>query len=173
MIRFELKTVANTLNDIISMEKSNEISTERLKIRIKRLRSDLEYKQGQLNSVDAQLKEAIAENKKLRKQLDQPNVPKDGYEHNRTWISKIVFMLTNANKPLRSVEIIALLLQREPVLNEKVSKEKFISPFLNSAMQYERLIPFKLKGVRGNYYCLPEWMDEENQLMPEMRKKIY
>jgi hypothetical protein len=173
MIRFELETVANTLNDITSMEKNNEISTERLEIRIKRLRSDLEYKQGQLNSVEAQLKEAIAENKKLRKQLDQPNIPKDGYEHNRTWISKIVFMVTNANKPLRSVEIIALLLPREPVLNEKVSKEKFISPFLNSAMQYERLIPFKLKGVRGNYYCLPEWIDEDGELLPDMRNNIY
>ena len=173
MIRFGLKTVANTLDDITSMEKNNEISTERLEIRIKRLRSDLEYKREQLNSVEAQLKEAISENKKLRKQLNQPNVPKDGYEYNRTWISKIVFMVTNANKPLRSVEIIALLLPREPVLNQKVSKEKFISPFLNSAMQYERLIPFKLKGVRGNYYCLPEWMDEESQLIPEMRTKIY
>ena len=173
MIRFGLKTVANTLDDITSMEKNNEISTERLEIRIKRLRSDLEYKREQLNSVEAQLKEAISENKKLRKQLNQPNVTKDEYEYNRTWISKIVFMVTNANKPLRSVEIIALLLPREPVLNQKVSKEKFISPFLNSAMQYERLIPFKLKGVRGNYYCLPEWMDKENQLLPEMRKKIY
>jgi len=62
------------------------------------------------------------------------------------WISKIIFMITNADKPLRSVEIIALLLKREPVLNEKESKEKFISPFLNSAMKYKRLIPFKLKG---------------------------
>jgi len=155
------------------MAKGNDISTLRLEIRLKRLKSDLEYKQEQLNNAEAQLKEAISENKKLRKQLNQPNVTKDEYEYNRTWISKIVFMVTNANKPLRSVEIIALLLPREPVLNQKVSKEKFISPFLNSAMQYERLIPFKLKGVRGNYYCLPEWVDEKGELLPEMRKKIY
>jgi len=155
------------------MAKGNDISTLRLEIRLKRLKSDLEYKQEQLNNAEAQLNEAISENKKLRKQLNQPNVTKDEYEYNRTWISKIVFMVTNANKPLRSVEIIALLLPREPVLNQKVSKEKFISPFLNSAMQYERLIPFKLKGVRGNYYCLPEWVDEKGELLPEMRKKIY
>ncbi|HMG68614.1 MAG TPA: hypothetical protein VK588_13040 [Chitinophagaceae bacterium] len=173
MIRFGLKTVANTLNDITSMEKSDDISAQRLAIRIKRLRSDLEFKQEQLNNAEAQLKEAISENKKLRRQLNQSKVPKDGYEYNRTWISKIVFIVTNADKPLRSVEIIAMLLPREPVLNEKVSKEKFISPFLNSAMQYERLIPYKLKGVRGNYYCLPEWVDEKGELLPEMRKKIY
>jgi len=155
------------------MEKGNDISTLRLEIRLKRLKSDLEYKQEQLNNAEAKLKEAISENKKLRRQLNQSNVPKDGYEYNRTWISKIVFIVTNADKPLRSVEIIALLLPREPVLNEKVSKEKFISPFLNSAMQYERLIPFKLKGVRGNYYCLPDWVDEKGELLPEMRKKIY
>ena len=173
MIRFGLKTVVNTLNDIISMEKSNDISSLRLEMRIKRLKNNLKDKQERINNIEAQLKEAISENKKLRKQVNQPNVPKDEYENNRTWISKIVFMVTNANKPLRSVEIIALLLPREPVLNQKVSKEKFISPFLNSAIQYERLIPFKLKGVRGNYYCLPEWIDEEGELWPEMRKKIY
>src|ERR1035437_1370544 len=173
MIRFGLKTVVCTLNDITSMEKGNDISTLRLEMRIKRLKRNLDDKQGQLEKAEAELKEAVSENKKLRKQLAQPIVPKDGYENNRTWISKIVFMVTNANKPLRSVEIIALLLPREPVLYQKISKEKFISPFLNSAMQYERLIPYKLKGVRGNYYCLPEWMNEENQLIPEMRKKIY
>jgi hypothetical protein len=155
------------------MEKGNDISALRLEIRLKRLKSDLEYKQEQFNSAEAQLKEVISENKKLRKQLAQPNVPKDGYENNRTWISKIVFMVTNANKPLRSVKIIALLLPREPVLNQKVSKEKFISPFLNSAMQYERLIPFKLKGVRGNYYCLPEWINDEGELLLEMRRNIF
>jgi hypothetical protein len=59
------------------------------------------------------------------------------------------------------------------VLYEKESKEKFISPSLNSAIKSKRLIPYKLSGVRGNFYCLPEWLNEEGELMPEMRSKIY
>ena len=78
-----------------------------------------------------------------------------------------------ANKPLRSAEIISVLRVRELDLNHKTSKEKFVSAFLNVAMQHKRLIPYKLKGVRGNYYCLPEWINEEGELLSEMRKKIY
>jgi hypothetical protein len=84
-----------------------------------------------------------------------------------------VFIVTNANKPLRSADIISLLSRREPMLHEKESKEKFISPSLNAAMKFRRLIPYKLKGVRGNYYCLPEWINDEGELLLEMRKKIY
>jgi hypothetical protein len=62
---------------------------------------------------------------------------------------------------------------REPDLNLKASKEKFLSAFLNVAMQHQRLIPYKLKGVRGNYYCLPEWINGGGELLPEMRKHIY
>ncbi len=155
------------------MDKDKEISTGRLKIRLERLKINLADKQKQISDLESQLKDAISENKELRKQLIMPNIPDDGYEYSLTWISKIIFIVSNADKPLRSVEIIALLLPREPILNQKVSKVKFISPFLNSAMQYNRLIPYKLKGVRGNYYCLPEWMDKAGALIPEMRKKIY
>ena len=155
------------------MEKDNQNSILRLEIRIKRLKSDLKDKQKQLDETKAQLEVLVSENEKLRKQLNKQKKPTDGYEHNWTWISKIVFMVTNADKPLRSTEIIALLLPKERALNEKLSKEKFISPFLNTAMQYQRLIPFKLKGVRGNYYCLPEWVNEANELIPEMSRKIY
>jgi len=140
---------------------------------VKRLKIKLESKQKQLDRALVQIKEVVSENETLKIHLKQYANPKDEYNYSRTWISKIVFIVTSADKPLRSAEIIALLLKREPVLNEKTSKEKFISPFLNSAMKYKRLIPYKLEGVRGNFYCLPEWMDYERELLPEMRKKIY
>ena len=155
------------------MEKDNQNPTLRLDIRVEKLKSDLKNKQKKLDDTQAQLERVISENEQLRKQLNRQKKPKAGYDSSRTWISKIVFILTNSDKPLRSAEIIALLVPKEPVLNEKASKEKFISPFLNSAMRYQRLIPFKLKGVRGNYYCLPEWMNDEHELLPEMRKRIY
>ena len=49
------------------------------------------------------------------------------------------------NTQLRSAEIIPILRVREPDLNLKASKEKFLSAFLNVAMQHEQLIPYKLK----------------------------
>jgi chromosome segregation ATPase len=155
------------------MEKNNEISQSRLEIRMKRLKGDLKEKQDELEKVNEQLKQAISENVKLKRQLRKLEQPKDEYDYGWSWISKIVFLVAQANKPLRSAEIISVLRVREPDLNQKASKEKFLSAFLNVAMQHQRLIPYKLKGVRGNYYCLPEWINEDGELLPEMRRKIY
>lgn len=124
------------------------------------------------------LKELLAESlekiKKLEKRLEKHEKPNDGYNKAWTVVTKIVFLITKADKPLRSSEIISLLKTREPAFVDKqVSLEKYVSAFLNTAMKHERLIPYKLKGVRGNFYCLPEWMDEDGEIMPEMRRKIY
>lgn len=120
------------------------------------------------------LVEALEKIKNLEKRVEKYEKPNDGYNKAWTVVTKIVFLITKADKPLRSSEIIPLLTAREPAIVKKQdSLEKYVSAFLNTAMKHERLIPYKLKGVRGNFYCLPEWMDEAGELMPEMRKKIY
>jgi len=120
------------------------------------------------------LKEALFEINNLKERLRNYEKPDDGYNKSWSVVTKIVFLITKADKPLRSSEIIPLLQAREPaIINKQVSLEKYVSAFLNTAMKHKRLIPYKLKGVRGNYYCLPEWINEDAELIPEMRKKIY
>ena len=120
------------------------------------------------------LAEALEKIKNLEKRVEKYEKPNDGYNKAWTVVTKIVFLITNADKPLRSAEIIPLLQAREPsIVNKQISLEKYVSAFLNMAVKHERLIPYKLKGVRGNFYCIPEWIDEERKLIPEMRKKIY
>lgn len=120
------------------------------------------------------LVEALEKNKKLEKRLEKYENPNDGYNKAWTIVTKIVFLITKADKPLRSSEIIPLLAQREPaIVKKQASMEKYLSAFLNTAMKHERLIPYKLKGVRGNFYCLPEWFDKDGNLNAEMRRKIY
>lgn len=155
------------------MSNNAEVNIARLEIRVKNLKKQVIEKQNALNDALEQVKNLSTENEKLKRTLKKHERPVEDYEHSWSWISKIVFLVTQANKPLRSAEIIEVLQKKELVLHEKVSKEKFLSAFLNVAMQHGRLIPYKLKGVRGNYYCLPEWMDEHGELISEMRKKIY
>ena len=155
------------------MDKNIQKETFRLEFTIKKLKKKLEDKQNEFNEVTLQLNQLFSENEKLKRQLRKYEKPKDEYDYSWSWISKIVFTVAQANKPLRSSEIISVLRVREPDLNHKVSKEKFLSAFLNVAMQHERLIPYKLKGVRGNFYCLPEWMNDNNELISEMRRTIF
>jgi sugar-specific transcriptional regulator TrmB len=120
------------------------------------------------------LAEALEKIKNLEKRVEKYEKPNDGYNKAWTVVTKIVFLITKADKPLRSSEIIPLLQAREPsIVNKQTSLEKYVSAFLNTAVKHERLIPYKLKGVRGNFYCITEWIDEESELIPEMRRKIY
>ena len=144
-----------------------------LTTKLERLKKKLADTQKELSDTKDQLLEKENENIKLRLLLDNYSNPKDEYNKSRTWVSKIVFIVAKANKPLRSAEIIAQLLRREPVLHEKESKEKFLSPSLTSATKSKRLFPYKLPGVRGNFYCLPDWVNENGELLGEMRGKIY
>jgi hypothetical protein len=89
-------------------------------------------------------------------------------------VTELVFLVTKAGKPLRSAEIIRLLTDRHPeIIKKQDSMEKYISAFLNTDMKHGRLVPYKLKGIRGNFYCLPEWMDDNGELLQELRNVIY
>jgi hypothetical protein len=158
---------------IANMDKNNQNPPSSLEIKLERIKEKLADTQKELSETKIQLHKQENENIKLRLLLDHYVNPKDKYDESRTWVSKLVFIVAQAKKPLRSADIISLLLRREPILQEKASKEKFISPSLNAAMKFKRLIPYKLHGVRGKFYCLPEWINEEGELLPEMRSKIY
>ena len=155
------------------MEQNFERDSFHLEFTIKKLRKKLDEKQKELKEVTLKLENVLSDNEKLKRRISKYEKTKDEYDYSWSWISKIAFIVAQANKPLRSAEIILVLRVREPDLNLKASKEKFISAFLNVAMQHRRLIPYKLKGVRGNYYCLPEWINDEGDLLPEMKKKIF
>lgn len=155
------------------MDKNIQKETFHLEFTIKKLKKKLEEREKDLENVTSQLNQALSENEKLKKEIGKSENPKDEYNYSWSWISKIVFIVAQAKKPLRSAEIISILRVREPDLNSKTSKEKFVSAFLNVAMRHQRLIPYKLKGVRGNYYCLPRWLNEDGELSPDMKMQIY
>ena len=155
------------------MDKNNQNQPSNQDIKLNRLKKKLEDTEIELRKVKEQLYEKENENIKLQVLLDHYVSLNDQYDKSRTWVSKLVFIVAHANKPLRSADIISLLSRREPMLHEKESKEKFISASLNAAKKFRRLIPYKLQGVRGNFYCLPEWMDQDGVLLPEMREQIY
>ena len=108
--------------------------------------------------------------KDLEAQLYKSNG--EGYDRSFSWVSKIVFTLKAENKPLRSVELIAVLEKKEPILLNHHNKGKFLSAYLNTAVKYGRIIQQKIGGVRGYYYLLPEWIDEQRNPIPFYREMM-
>ena len=59
-------------------------------------------------------KEALSEVQNLKDRLNKYEKPNDGYNKSWSMVTKIVFLITKAGKPLRTSEIIPLLKAREP-----------------------------------------------------------
>lgn len=124
------------------------------------------------------LKRTLTENELLQQKVQQleellnDKRNSDGYGSTSSWISKIVFTLQQENRPLRSPELITLLEKREPALAEHYNKVQYFSAFLSNAVKYGRVIQQKMKGVRGYYYVLPQWLDEKGHIHPDYEKKM-
>jgi hypothetical protein len=79
----------------------------------------------------------------------------NAYNINATWIDKIVFVLKAAGRPLRSSEIISVLLQNDPLFRTLTDYQKGLSAHLTKALKYGRIIGLKQKGQNGYLYSLP------------------
>jgi hypothetical protein len=109
--------------------------------------------------------------RELEKQ-ENDRLSADGYQSASSWISKIVFTLQRENRPLRSPELIRLLEKREPLLAGHHNKIQYFSAFLSTAVSYGRVIQQKVKGVRGYYYLLPSWVDEQGIVLATYRDRM-
>ncbi len=78
------------------------------------------------------------------------------YNINATWIDKIVFVLKAAKRPLRSKEIIEVLLKNDPMFRTLTDPQKGLSAHLTAALKYGRIIGTKEKGQNGYVFSVPE-----------------
>ena len=78
------------------------------------------------------------------------------YNINATWIDKIVFVLKAAGRPLRSSEIIDVLLKNDVMFRTLTDHQKGLSAHLTKALKYGRIIGTKQKGQNGYVFSLPE-----------------
>ncbi|GAA4756231.1 hypothetical protein [Flavisolibacter ginsenosidimutans] len=90
----------------------------------------------------------------LKEKIQTHENPDDGYRKEWTWVKKIVFVLEQAGKPLRSPEIIEVLAKREEHLRNHWNQAQYFSAFLDMALKAERIKREKRKGERGFYYFL-------------------
>ena len=78
------------------------------------------------------------------------------YNINDTWIDKIVFILKEAQRPLRSSEIIEILQKNDITFRTLADPQKGLSTHLTKALKYGRIIGTKQKGQNGYVFSLPE-----------------
>jgi hypothetical protein len=79
----------------------------------------------------------------------------DTYNINATWIDKIVFVLKAAGRPMRSSEIIQVLLKNDIMFRVLTDHQKGLSAHLTKALKYGRIVGIKQKGQNGYVFSLP------------------
>lgn len=130
-----------------NLYKSKKESEKRLEERIKEYADRMEevfkmHAQGQV----------ITEEYKRLVDLKLGNT----YNINATWIDKIVFVLKAAGRPMRSAEIIQVLLKNDMTFRTLTDHQKGLSAHLTKALKYGRIIGTKQKGQNGYVFSLPE-----------------
>lgn len=134
---------------------SESFKVERLKRQLKRRDKEIEALRRRVFDLTTQLDELKVRNEELTQSFTANDTPKDGYRKDWTWVRKIVFVLEQAGRPLRSPEIIEELAKREEHLRNHWNQAQYFSAFLNKALKEERIMRDKRRGERGFYYQLP------------------
>ncbi len=139
-------------------------------------------KETEINRLNVCISEKIEEmvllaetNKMLSQKLQHKNKEQkksSGYNKGWTWVGKIIFALRENDRPMLSTEIISCLEQFDPnVTSHWSEKTKSLSAHLAKATVYGRIKQYKVKGILGYFYILPEWTDGSGLLKPEYKKK--
>lgn len=133
---------------------TNNFAVERLARQLKRKERELENKNRVVEELIDKVHLLEAQNLRLQEQLEALNKPADGYRKEWTWVRKIVCVLEQEGRPMRSPEIIEKLAKREEHLRNHWNQAQYFSAFLDMALKAERIKREKRKGERGYYYYL-------------------
>lgn len=116
----------------------------------------------------------IIRNNKSNGQVLQENkivVPSNQFNQNWTWVSKIIYLLLEKNAPMRSQEMIEYFSSIDERMNISHDRVGYFSAFLTKAVKNDRVIKIKVKGFKGNFYALPEWL-VNGELPPTYYRKM-
>ncbi len=121
------------------------------------LQTLFQQKEAELDRVYQYIKELLADNERLRTASRVLDAKANTYPAAGSWISTIVWLLEEVDRPLQSSEILALLEVHEPLLQQKANKQKFLSAFLSLAVKQGRIEARGIAGHRGYFYKLLLW----------------
>lgn len=113
----------------------------------------------------------IIRNTKSKSQNHNSNIAskienvKTKYNEDWTWVSKIIYVLLEKNAPLRSMQMIEYFYTIDNRMRNSHDVVGYFSAFLTKAVKNERVIKIKVKGFKGYFYALPEWL--VNGKLPE------
>lgn len=98
--------------------------------------------------------------------------PKLKYRTDWSWTQKIVFAVTKLDKPALSSEIMQTLEKYDDHFDFYNDPAKSFSHFMTKASQCKAIIKVKTGGFKGFHYALPDWCDDEGNVLRAYQQKV-
>jgi len=86
------------------------------------------------------------------------------YKQEWSYPTKVAFLLTLSQKPLKSEDLNKLLLKHDKHYKDYNDPMKNLIVTLSRAVKSGRIKKIKVPGVRSLYYALPGWIDKNGML---------
>lgn len=141
------------------MGNSDSLQIKRLEDQVKRLKEELLQQQMHLNAAYEVAKELGIKTANLETKYKQEQArnkllenPHGKYHPGMPCISKVIYLLKRAGRPLRLVEIRAEMMAMDRDFVQKSDQAKYISVVLARAVKAKRLEYIRIQGLRGVYY---------------------
>lgn len=156
-------------------------SKEELVRRIAKLERDMERSLEERNAAYEIAQEALRrrdkadqENTQAKERIKTLTDPHGRHNSGLSWLGKVVHIIRQKGRPLRSNEIMHELeaMDDEGMFDSVEDPDKYLSSVISKGKAAGRLKSFKVAGTRGSYYALEEWVDKEGKLIPEMKAQL-
>lgn len=111
---------------------------------------------SKITLIEMRLKNTFRKSKTID---DEPNPATlqfgNAYPLSDSWINKILFVLKQVKRPMRSAEIILVLTNNDRLFRTFKNKEKYLSTYLTRAKNSKRIIVTQSDGEKSKWYELP------------------
>ena len=106
-----------------------------------------------------------------KQQEDQTRLSKKtfiGYQQEWSYATKIVFIISEMNNPLLSIEIHKQLMLLDHRFKSMQRQQTTLSSIISRSCKTGRIAKYKVKGKKELLFVLPNWLDKSGEL-----KEIY
>lgn len=110
--------------------------------------------------------------RKEKKEDDKGAYSEKNYKQEWSLPTKVAFLLHLNDRPLTSEDMHKQLLRLDHHYKDYHDPRTNLSTTLKRVSKSRRIIKIKLPGIKELIYALPEWVDQENKLLPDYNSML-
>lgn len=159
------------MNFLTQIDEFKEWETTDFIIYILELRQELNKEKMKRKELELQLYKELLKKPSLEKTDPFADIKKH-YKQEWSYPTKVVYLLTLKNTPLTSTQIYDLLTEIDDNFSHGKDPRHKINTYLYLGRKSGRIKGIKMPGIKGYFFALPQWLQENGILQEDYSKEI-